>query len=199
MALKVSLLFRVGMSVWLEKTMLRSGFVLLLLLVLSSIVVLSCAFETQSRDEKGQQSASPPNDTAVELAETRRQLKQALGLLVECFGGSVNLENIQTASVTITAYSSTRDQCDSTPHITASQKPVRVGSLAVSRDLLKEMGISYGQRVLIPGYGMFEVLDTMHPRWQRRVDIWESDREAALLFGRQEGTLIWVGEKKESV
>ena len=178
--------------------MCRFGSIFLFMIALSSVVALSCAFETQSREEKGNQSVSPSEDTAVKLAETNRQLQQAMDLLNDCFGGPVNLEHIQSAPVPITAYSSTRDQCDSTPHITASREPVRVGLLAVSRDLIKEMGISYGQRVLIPGYGMFEVLDTMHPRWQRRVDIWESDRKAALLFGRQEGTLIWVGEKKES-
>ena len=100
--------------------------------------------------------------------------------------------------VTITAYSSTSGQCDSTPHYTASDYPVRVGVLAVSRDLVEEMGLAFGQRVLLPGYGLFDVRDLMHPRWRRKVDIWESDREAARLFGKQQGTLIWVETKKES-
>jgi 3D (Asp-Asp-Asp) domain-containing protein len=49
--------------------------------------------------------------------------------------------------------------------------------------------------VLIPGHGMYEVQDRMNRRWQRKVDIWYDDREAARLFGRQQGVLIWMGDQ----
>jgi 3D (Asp-Asp-Asp) domain-containing protein len=137
----------------------------------------------------------PPPEAAEELDRTRHQLQRALGLLEKCFGQNVDLNQLKSTQVTITAYSSTEDQCDSTPYITASMHPVRIGTLAVSPDLLEELGLFFGQRVLIPGFGLFEVRDTMNPRWRRRVDIWESNPEAARRFGKQKGTLIWTAEK----
>ncbi|MBE0597060.1 MAG: 3D domain-containing protein [Desulfuromonadales bacterium] len=127
----------------------------------------------------------------------REELDQALELLATCFGHPVALERVRTLPVTLTAYSSTVDQCDSTPHITASQQSVRPGVIAVSDDLVKEMGLRFGQKVLIPGHGIFEVQDRMHSRWQRTVDIWISDRKAALLFGKRQGTLLWVVPEQE--
>jgi 3D (Asp-Asp-Asp) domain-containing protein len=179
--------------------MQRHGINILLLLVL--IFTLTVTRETGGSQEREGQSAlrlMPPPDAAQELANVRRDLQKALSLLVECFGHPVDLDHVKSTAVTITAYSSTPDQCDSTPHLTASDHPVRVGILAVSRDLIEEMGLAFGQRVLLPGYGLFEVRDLMHPRWRRKVDIWESDRKAAELFGLQRGTLIWVDTKKES-
>ena len=133
-----------------------------------------------------------------QLETVEGQLQQTRDILDNVFGQPVEPDELQTVQVTITAYSSTVDQCDSTPYIAASNKPVRVGTLALSRDLLKEFGIEYGQRVLIPGYGIFEVRDTMNARWQRRVDIWESDRQAARMFGKQQGKLIWMPLGKNS-
>lgn len=137
----------------------------------------------------------PPPSLSEQLTDTRRELRQALTLLSACFGSPVKPGHFRTTPVTITAYSSTEDQTDSTPHITASNAPVRVGIVAVSPDLRTRFGISFGQRVLLPGYGVFEVHDLMNPRWRSRVDIWESDREAARRFGYQKGVLIWATEE----
>jgi 3D (Asp-Asp-Asp) domain-containing protein len=126
------------------------------------------------------------------LVQATAELRQAMSLLEDCFGGPVDLSQIRTLPVTLTAYSSTEDQCDDTPHITASNKPVRNGIIAVSHDLEKEWGLTFGQRVLIPGHGIYEVQDRMNRRWERKVDIWHNDREAARLFGRQQGLLIWM-------
>lgn len=127
----------------------------------------------------------------------REELDRAMDLLATCFGHPVALERVRTLPVTLTAYSSTVDQCDATPHITASLQSVRPGVIAVSDDLVKEMGLQFGQKVLIPGHGIFEVQDRMHPRWQRTVDIWVGDRKAALLFGKRQGTLMWVVPEPE--
>lgn len=171
---------------------------LLILLLAFALVGIHEADRGQERERQSALRLMPPPDPVQELADTRRDLQRALGLLVECFGHPVDLKQVKSTAVTISAYSSTAGQCDSTPHLTASDHPVRVGILAVSRDLVEEMGLAFGQRVLLPGYGLFEVRDLMHPRWRRKVDIWESDREAARLFGRQQGTLIWVVENKQS-
>lgn len=179
--------------------MQQHGIVFLLLLVLIfSVTVTRATGIGQEREGQSALRLLPPPEIVQELSEARRELQMALNLLVECFGHPVDLNQIKSSPVTITAYSSTPDQCDSTPHHTATGYPVRVGVLAVSRDLIEELGLSFGQRVLLPGYGLFEIRDLMHPRWKRKVDIWESDRESARLFGKQKGTLIWVETKRES-
>ena len=91
--------------------------------------------------------------------------------------------------VIITAYSSTPDQTDNSPYITASGRKVRPGILAVSRDL---KGIlNFGQIVYLEGIGYFVVEDVMHERWTNRVDIWFSSKRAALRFGVKKGMLRW--------
>lgn len=89
--------------------------------------------------------------------------------------------------VTVTAYSSTTDQTDSTPFVTASNTRVRKGILALSRDLLREFTpgapFSYGDLVELEGVGRFVVEDTMNPRFAKRVDIWFPSRGAAKRWG----------------
>lgn len=133
----------------------------------------------------------PPQPEAVQV---RSELDQAMALLRTCFGTPVQLDRVRSLPVTLTAYSSTVSQCDETPHYTASDQAVRNGIVAVSDDLVREMGLRFGQKVLIPGYGIFEVQDRMNPRWRRTVDIWISDQKAASLFGKQKGILLWVAE-----
>lgn len=140
-----------------------------------------------------------PPPQQQELARTRDQLQKATELLAACFGETIDPGDLRTTPVTITAYASTRSQCDDSPHVTAGGRSVRVGVLAVSSDLFKELRLSFGQRVLIPGYGLFEVHDRMNPRWKRRVDIWESDPEAARRFGHQKGVLICSTGEPEQV
>lgn len=137
--------------------------------------------------------APPAGRTLVEMAsKARDDLNRALHLLEKCFGHPVDLDRVRSVPVTLTAYSSSTLECDDDPHLTASSVPVRRGTIAVSRDLMTELGLAFGQKVLIPGYGIFEVQDLMHSRWRRMVDIWYDDRDAALLFGRQPGTIMWV-------
>jgi 3D (Asp-Asp-Asp) domain-containing protein len=96
--------------------------------------------------------------------------------------------------VTATGYSSTYDQTDSTPFITASNSQVRWGIIALSRDLLREFTpgapFGYGDRVQIPGVGIFIVEDTMHGRWRGRVDIWFPSRSEAARWGVQHVSLV---------
>ncbi len=95
--------------------------------------------------------------------------------------------------VTATGYSSTEDQTDSTPFVTASNTRVRIGVLALSRDLLREFTpgapFGYGDQVELEGVGVFTVEDTMNPRFAKRVDIWFSSREAARRWGRRQVVL----------
>lgn len=97
--------------------------------------------------------------------------------------------------VTMTAYSSTVDQTDDTPFITSTQQPVRLGIVAVSRDLLAG-DLPYGTTLrVVETYGepdscgawdvnrILEVQDTMHRRKQQQIDLWLPSREEALEWG----------------
>ena len=85
--------------------------------------------------------------------------------------------------VTVTTYNPTRQQCDSTPHITAdgthfkTWKASSYRYVALSRDLLSRWGgpFNYGDYIVIEGTdgrdGIYQVRDTMNPKWTNRVDI----------------------------
>ena len=75
----------------------------------------------------------------------------------------------KTVKVVLTAYSSTPDQTDDTPFITANGAQVYDGLIAVN-------WLAFGTRVKFPelfGDKVFTVNDRMHPRFGRnRVDLW---------------------------
>ena len=85
--------------------------------------------------------------------------------------------------VTVTTYNPTKEQCDSTPNITADGtkiKPWRATDyryVALSRDLIARWGgpFEYGDYIVIVGTdgwdGIYQVRDTMNPKWTNRVDI----------------------------
>lgn len=101
--------------------------------------------------------------------------------------------------ITLTGYSSTPDQTDSTPFVTASNQRVRPGILALSRDLLRpynpEGPFRFGDEVEIVGVGTFRVEDTMNARWRRRGDVWFPSRNQALKFGIRQA---YLGHKAKS-
>jgi len=85
--------------------------------------------------------------------------------------------------VTVTTYNPTIHQCDDTPHITAdgthfkTWKASEYRYVALSRDLLSRWGgpFNYGDYIIIEGTGdrdgVYQVRDTMNPKWTNRVDI----------------------------
>ena len=88
--------------------------------------------------------------------------------------------------VTVTMYQPVSYQTDSTPNILADGTRIRTKEasnykfIAVSRNLLKRWGgwLDYGDFVLLKGTtekdGVYQVRDTMNPRWVNRIDILES-------------------------
>ena len=85
--------------------------------------------------------------------------------------------------VTVTTYNPTKQQCDSTPDITADGTRIKTWRateyryVALSRDLLSRWGgpFNYGDYIVIEGTGdrdgVYQVRDTMNPKWTNRVDI----------------------------
>jgi len=81
--------------------------------------------------------------------------------------------------VVVTAYSSTINQCDADPFITAYNTKVRQGIVAANF-------LEKGTQIMFPeifGSQVFVVEDKMHKRFKYRVDIWMLSREEAQNFG----------------
>ena len=88
--------------------------------------------------------------------------------------------------VTVTMYQPVRYQTDSTPNILADGTRIKTEQasnykfIAVSRNLLKRWGgwLDYGDFILLLGTGhkdgVYQVKDSMNPRFVNRVDILES-------------------------
>jgi len=90
--------------------------------------------------------------------------------------------------VTITAYSSTPEETDSTPFITASGTHVREGVVAANF-------LPLGTAVKIPelyGDRLFVVEDRMHERNSDKLDIWMPTKAEARQFGRQTARIIVI-------
>ena len=117
----------------------------------------------------------------------------AIGIVGTAFAGKERSTNI--LNVTATAYNSVSAQTDSTPDVAAwgDRLTPSTKAIAVSRDLLNQYGLSYGDRVKIKGMqGEFKVLDKMHPRWRKKIDIYMGeDRRAAKRWGRRQVTIHW--------
>jgi len=86
--------------------------------------------------------------------------------------------------VEVSAYSARKGECDPDPHITASVRPPKPGTVAVSRDLF-DMGWTFGKRVYLKGLGQYVINDVMNQRYQMRVDVFMDHNRAAKEFGIQ--------------
>jgi len=119
--------------------------------------------------------------TTTHLAEQNLILAEAYKELTQ------KIDNLSKRYVTVTAYSANRRRCDSTPHLTAFMTKPRVGTVAISRDLLRQY--SPGDRVYLKGFGVFIVNDLMNARFEKRVDVFVSSPRKARSFGIRKNVL----------
>lgn len=119
--------------------------------------------------------------------------RQVLFIFMMCFGlmsTACSSENVMT--VTASAYNSLPGQGVGDVTRGAWGDPLVPGMqvIAVSRDLL-EQGLTYNAVVRIDGLpGTWTVKDTMHRRWQNKIDIYMgTDRSAALEWGVRKVTI----------
>ena len=117
-------------------------------------------------------------------------LEKHVILLTKIFGAAP--KQIFSTEVTVTAYTARTKETDADPWLTADMSLATVGMLAVSRDLLNKFGLYYGQIVILEGYGVFRVSDTMNKRFTKRVDILMAHPRAAWRFGKRKTTLTWT-------
>ena len=88
-------------------------------------------------------------------------------------------ETSKTLLLWVTAYSSTPEETDDTPFITAKGTAVRDGIIATNL-------LPFGSQVKIPklfGDKIFTVEDRMHRRKENFIDIWMPTKEDAEKFG----------------
>jgi len=125
----------------------------------------------------------------IELVKNRPEIKQNLFLIT----GSDSFMNFNppeeqklTMRVFLTAYSSTPDQTDDTPFITASNTHVRDGIVAANF-------LAFGTKVQIPeifGDKVFVVEDRMAKKHSNKIDIWFPERHLAKKFGIREAEVM---------
>jgi len=96
--------------------------------------------------------------------------------------------------VTATAYNSVPSQTQGNPTVTAWGDKLVPGmkAIAVSRDLITK-GLDHGTKVNIDGMpGTYRVMDKLHKRWKRRIDIYMGkDVKAAKAWGKRQVTIRW--------
>jgi 3D (Asp-Asp-Asp) domain-containing protein len=91
----------------------------------------------------------------------------------------------RTMSVTSTAYSSSVDQCDATPCITADGYNV---CKANEENVVAANFLPFGTKIRIPeifGDRVFTVHDRMNKRFNSRVDVWMTERSKAIQYGKR--------------
>lgn len=89
-------------------------------------------------------------------------------------------------NVIVTAYSSTPDQTDSSPFVTASNKRVRDGVVAANF-------LPFGTVVRFPNlFGEKEFIVEDRMKSNTKVDIWFADRQSALRFGIKRTDMVIV-------
>ena len=99
---------------------------------------------------------------------------------------TVTVNQVKSRKIIVTGYSSTPDQTDDTPFVTASGKWVSEGIAA-------DNFLPFGTKIRLPelfGNQVFIIEDRMHQKYtDDRIDIWFPDRKTAENFGIQETTL----------
>ena len=112
--------------------------------------------------------------------------------------------------VDVTMYQPVYPQTDDTPNITADGTRIRISKasnykfVALSRNLLKRWGgpFDYGDFILLKGAGnkdgVYQVRDTMNPKWVNVVDILESTHVEPYKFtGVHIFKLNWLQKERE--
>ncbi|HEC66792.1 MAG TPA: hypothetical protein ENI23_16075 [bacterium] len=100
--------------------------------------------------------------------------------------------SLEVIEVEVTAYSPSPNQTQGNPFQMASGRIAHPSELdkrifvAVSRDLIEEYGLEWGDTVWLP----FRLEDTMNKRIKNSVDWFVRNKELAKLIGRERKTII---------
>jgi len=97
-------------------------------------------------------------------------------------------ENHKKVAVKVSAY--TLKECNQNNGKTASRKQIREGHIAVSRDLEREHGLKFGDKVFIKGLGELEIQDRMSFKKKKSVDVYMASHKKARQFGTKQLTML---------
>ena len=137
----------------------------------------------------------PPQDFTILFADANMRVRTIDSPLTPYVTSSLYLsfmsanapsEQLKTMTVILTGYSSTPDQTDDTPFITASGSQVRDGIVATNF-------LNFGTKVKIPaifGDKIFTVEDRMAKKHSDKIDIWFPERQLAKKFGIQKTEIL---------
>jgi len=92
--------------------------------------------------------------------------------------------------LTVTGYSSSPDETDDTPWLTAYNTSPRWGTVASNV-------LPFGTKIRMPsllGEKIFIVEDKMHPRYEENIDVWFENKEKAKNFGIHYDVLVEILE-----
>jgi len=115
--------------------------------------------------------------------------------LICLLAASASADLVERAlAVTATAYNSVPEQTDGDPYLAAWGDSLAPGMkvIAVSQDLIP-LGLDHRTSVTIKGLpGVYLVLDKMHKRWEKRIDIYMGvDLQAARTWGKRQVEISW--------
>ena len=131
---------------------------------------------------KSDQNSSQKNKEFIKFFDKNGYLLENNTFLsLKPFFGVPKSRNQIKIKVTLTAYSSSFGECDGNPFRTASGSRVRDGVVAANF-------LPFGSKIKIPqffGNKIFVVEDRMSRKFWFRVDIWMSDYQTAIKFGRK--------------
>lgn len=99
---------------------------------------------------------------------------------------------ILATSITVTAYRAVPEQTDASPTVTSIGHSVHPYGAAVSQDVIKSGEICYGDVIVVDGYGLRVVNDTMNPRIKRGVDLFVETRAQEIKVGIRKNQTIQV-------
>jgi len=120
---------------------------------------------------------SAPVSVNVQPAVAKTIVKSKTQILADIVDDEVAVK--QRMKVTVTAYSSTPDQTDDTPFISANGTRVYDGMAACNF-------LPFGAKVRLPDYSgdkIYTVEDRMAKRNSHKIDIWMETHDAAMQFG----------------
>lgn len=115
--------------------------------------------------------------TKVEYITTKQQDN------IITINNTFNLSNAEYTErvfkdIIITSYNNESNQTDDSPNVTATNRGVREGIVAVSYDFINKGQIHYGDLLYINCFNKWYLVeDTMNKRFTKRVDIFLFDKE----------------------
>lgn len=152
-----------------------------------ALLAIITVFLYQQRDITALSSIIETQQHALDTLRdemTLRNVQSTLALKLSLVNKNT-IQNIKKMKIVeVTAYSPNEQETDDTPFHTASNRKVRNGIVAVSRDLFNQ-GWVFGRKIYINSLGIYTIDDLMADSKKNQIDIFMFDSQQAISFGRK--------------